>query len=395
METKMPTPDQMLVAGVMSGTSADGIDVALCDIGPGATAPIVQLIRHREFPYPDDVRAAVLAAMSSTDAPAIAVADLARLNWRLGELYADAVQQTCAEAERKPALIGMHGQTLYHQAAAAPYLGAEVRSTWQTGEPAILRERLGVPVVSDFRPADLAAGGQGAPLVPMLDYTVFRSQTANRLLLNLGGIANLTVLPAACRMQDVLAFDTGPGNMVLDAVAHATLGVPFDRNGEHAAGGNVMPALLAPLLRHPYFAMLPPKSCGREQFGTAFVRDLLHQVPSGSTPQDVLATAAELTVRTIANAIRSVCMPRLKPVQTELVVGGGGVRNLHLMHRLTAELAPSGITVRPTDDLGMAAQAKEAAAFALLAWLTWNRQPGNLPSATGAAHPAILGKVCL
>ena len=380
------SPKALTVAGIMSGTSADGIDVAFCRIAPG---PKLKLLGHRAFPFPRLVREAVLAAM---DASSISTAELSRLHWRLGELYADAVQKTAAQLDLRPDLIGLHGQTIYHQAVAASYLGKPLRTTWQLGEPAILRERLGIPVVSNFRPADLAAGGQGAPLVPMLDFCLFRSTERNRLVLNLGGIANLTVLPAAAGIDDLIAFDTGPANMLLDALMQAHFGKPYDRNGATSAKGKILPQVLATLLRDLYFAATPPKSCGREQFGADFLTHL-QAISSDADPRDLLATASELTAASILDAHTRFCSPRLASRPTELIASGGGTRNRHLMQRLRELFAPLKIKVLTSDDLGLPSQAKEAAAFALLAWLSFHGLPGNVPSATGASHPVVLGRV--
>ena len=363
----------MIVAGVMSGTSADGIDVALVRIAPGAA---VEVLGHRAFPYPADVRAAVLAAMN---ADSTSVAALARLHWQLGSLYADSVERACRELDLVPSLVGLHGQTVFHQAAAADAWHA----TWQMGEPALVRERLGIPVVSDFRPADLAAGGQGAPLVPMLDYHLFRSQTIGRILLNLGGIANVTILPAGCSLAEVVAFDTGPANMVMDALAAEAFGRPYDAGGTEAARGRLLAPVLDRLLQDPYFAAPPPKSCGREQFGESYARGFA-RLCDGASGADQLATAAELTARTVADAVAPYGAG-------ELIAAGGGVQNAHLMRRLAALLP--GVRIRTVDEFGLASQAKEAVAFALLAWLTWFGLPGNVPSATGARGPRVLGKI--
>ena len=239
-------PRPMLVAGVMSGTSADGVDVALVRVSPGGDAPGVEVLGHREFAYSAALRAQVLAAM---DAPAMPVAELARLNWRLGEEYAHAIEATCRELNVQPELVGMHGQTIYHQAGASAFAGEAVRATWQIGEAAVVRERLRVPVVSDFRAADLAAGGQGAPLVPMADFCLFRSAETGRVLLNLGGIANVTVLPAGCALDEVSAFDTGPANMVIDALAQRFFGRSFDEGGALAANGVACTGAVEALLR--------------------------------------------------------------------------------------------------------------------------------------------------
>jgi len=387
----------MIVAGVMSGTSADGVDVAICRVSPGlheGDTPRVKVLGHRAFPYSKDLRAAVLAAM---DAKKTSVAELSRLNWRLGEVYAECVAATAAELKLKPQLVACHGQTIYHQGVAANYLGSKLRATWQTGEASVIAERLRIPVVSDFRPADLAAGGQAAPLVPMLDYCMFRHAKKSRLLLNLGGIANITALPAGCDVDGVLAFDTGPANMVIDACMQKLYARRFDSGGTVAAKGRVLDSVVAKLLDKPYFSAPPPKSCGREEYGAAFVAEFLAACGSGRK-QDVIATATAFTSATILDAYARFCWPHLgqrAPLAraTEMFVAGGGARNATLMRALTDGFAALGVSVAPMESVGVAAEAKEAAAFALLGWLTWNGLPGNIPSATGASRAVVLGKV--
>jgi anhydro-N-acetylmuramic acid kinase len=389
----------MIVAGVMSGTSADGVDVAVCRISPalreGGT-PRVKVLGHRSFAYDKQLRNAVLAAM---DAKKISVAELARLSWRLGEVYASCVERTATELKWKPQIVACHGQTMYHQAKAERYLGKPLRCTWQTGEAAMIAERLGVPVVSDFRAADVAAGGQGAPLVSMLDFCLFRHATKNRLLMNLGGIANITALPAGCDAGGVLAFDTGPANMVIDAAMQRLFQKSFDRGGIVAARGRVMEGVLEELMRAKYFAALPPKSCGREEFGSAFAgRFVMMCECAGARKQDVVATATAFTMETILDAYRRFCWPHFgqrAPLAkaTEVIVAGGGARNSTLMRRLSEGFAELGVSATTTESLGLAIEAKEAAAFALLGWLTWNGLPGNVPAATGAARSVVLGKV--
>jgi anhydro-N-acetylmuramic acid kinase len=398
--TPSPKSKSLIVAGVMSGTSADGIDVALTRISPARTKdgrPRIKLLAHAHHPYPKSVRAAVLSACNSvsSNGEPTTTANLSRLNWRLGQLYADAVEATAAQFKLELALVGLHGQTLYHQATAAPYLGAPTRATWQTGEPSVIAERLHCPIVSDFRPADFAAGGQGAPLVPMLDYCLFGSGSKNRILLNLGGIANVTVLPAGCTPEQVLAFDTGPGNMLIDALMQRLYRKPFDDGGKTAARGKV----LGIGAFDPDTNALPPKSYGREEFGSAFADKFLaaFQTPITQKP-DLIATATWLTVQTISKSIEDYCIPHLKlnapqELKTEVIAAGGGTHNTFLMESLRKNLAASNLKLSTTDSLGLPSQSKEAVAFALLAWFTWHRLPGNIPSATGARHPAILGKV--
>lgn len=392
-------PKSLIVAGVMSGTSADGVDVALCKIAPpgmrGAT-PRVTLIGAAEFRYPKALRNAVLAAM---DAKAMTVADLSRLNWRLGEVYADAVESTIDQFGVKVNLVGCHGQTIYHQGTPSKYLGNALRCTWQVGEASVIAERLRIPVVSDFRPADLAATGQGAPLVPMLDYVLFRSEKTSRILQNLGGIANMTAIPAGASVEDVLAFDSGPSNMVIDACMTRLFGKPFDRDGAVAKRGMVIRPILEGLLRDPYFSAPAPKSCGREQFGESYAERFIAMCRKARARDvDVIATATALTSASILDAYRRFVWPHLgqkAPMArgVEYVIAGGGAKNATLMAMLRDGLEPLGVRVRATDEFGVPAQAKEGVAFALLAWLTWNGMPGNVPSATGAARPVILGKV--
>jgi anhydro-N-acetylmuramic acid kinase len=392
----------MVVAGVMSGTSADGVDVAVCQISaarPKGETPQVKLLGYVGMTYPKDVRAAVLYAM---DADAISVAELARLNWRLGEMYAEAVEKAQSTFGVKVELVGCHGQTVYHQGAAKEYLGKDVRATWQTGEASVIAERLRVPVVSDFRPADLAAGGQGAPLVPMLDYCMFRSAKVSRVLLNLGGIANLTAIPAAAGIDGVMAFDTGPGNMVIDGCMRRLYEREFDKGGTVARSGKVLKDVVEKVLKEGYFSSLPPKSCGREQFGEAFVSRFIAMCRKvrgrEDRDEDVVATATALTAASVVDAYRRFVWAHfgegLPASPVELVVAGGGAKNNALMGLLEGEFEAMKVKVRMMEELGVPAQAKEAVAFALMAWLSWNGLPGNVPAATGARRAVVLGKVC-
>jgi anhydro-N-acetylmuramic acid kinase len=391
----------MVVAGVMSGTSADGVDVAVCRISPARVkggTPVVKLLRHVGVAYPKDVKAAVLCAM---DADAISVAELARLNWRLGEVYADAVEKAQKSVGVNLALVGCHGQTVYHQGAVEKYLGKTMRATWQIGEAAVIAERVRVPVIGDFRPSDVAAGGQGAPLVPMLDYCMFRSANVSRVLLNLGGIANLTAIPAEAHIDGVMAFDTGPGNMVIDACMRRLYEREFDKGGLVARSGRVLQDVVAKILKERYFSALPPKSCGREQFGESFVSRFIAMCRKAGgradRDEDVVATATALTAVSIVDAYRRLVWGQvgqaapLSPV--EFVVAGGGTKNDVLLGMLRDGLEPLKVKVRMMEELGVPAQAKEAVAFALLAWLSWNGLPGNVPAATGARRAVVLGKV--
>ena len=373
----------MIVAGVMSGTSADGINVALAELT--GSRPKLKLLGHLEFPFPAAVRRAILAAMNAEQAR---VADLARLNFLLGHLYTGAVAAAARKFKVKVELIGCHGQTLYHQGESQPFLGRKLAATWQTGEAAVIAARAGVPVVSDFRPADLAAGGKGAPLVPFLDYLLYRDRRRGRIVQNIGGIANLTAIPPAAPPGQVVAFDTGPGNMVIDAVTERLFGRPFDRDGRIAARGQALKKALDEVLRQPFFRHPPPKTAGREEFGREFVGEFI-RLCGRARKEDVVATATELTARSIAGSIGRF----LQGSYAELIVSGGGAENPTLLRRLEAEVGALGLRLRRSDEFGLPAAAKEAVAFALLAYQTWHRRPGNIPSATGASRPAILGKI--
>jgi anhydro-N-acetylmuramic acid kinase len=387
----------MLVAGIMSGTSADGINVALVRIHETGRKSF-ELLGHAEYSYPSKVRAAVLAAMNAEHA---SVADLARLNFLLGELYADAVRSTERKFRTKADLAGCHGQTLYHQGEAARFLGRKVTATWQTGEAAIIAARLGVPVVSDFRPADMAVAGKGAPLVPFLDYILFRDARVGRIAQNIGGIANLTAMRAGATASEVIAFDTGPGNMVIDAVTEKLFDKPFDRAGMIAASGRVLDKVVEKLLRRAFFRRQPPKTAGREEFGREFVATFLRDCGSGRK-EDMVATATALTARSIGNAVRSLAAKNFtatgftsakQPAFKEMILSGGGAKNTTLVAMLKDELATLGVQLRLSDEFGLPSEAKEAVAFALLAHETWHRRPSNVPSATGAKRAAVLGKV--
>ena len=381
----------MIVAGVMSGTSADGINVALVRIQGRGFRSRFELLAHYEFPYPATVRRAILATMNAGRA---SVADISRLHFLLGELYAAAVRAALRRARLECELVGCHGQTLYHQGTPVLFLGRRIACTWQSGEAAIIAAKIGVPVVSDFRPADMAAGGKGAPLVPFLDYALYRHRRYGRIVQNLGGIANLTAIPPRALPQDVVAFDTGPGNMVIDAITERLFERPFDRNGRIAARGEPIERVLRQLLRNPFFRQKPPKTAGREQFGREFVRELLRLCRRADEP-DIVATATVLTARSIGIAVRKFVLPLVEPPVRfrEFVVSGGGTNNLTLMRMIREELAPLKMRVRTSDDFGLPSQAKEAVAFAMLAYQTWRHVPSNIPSATGAERPAVLGKV--
>jgi anhydro-N-acetylmuramic acid kinase len=393
-----------IVAGVMSGTSADGINVAIIRVAKHPSrreGPRFALLAHNEYPFPPAVRRTILGMMNAELAR---VADLARLNFLLGELYAEAITRTARQHRVKIDLVGCHGQTLYHQGTAQRFLGRKLAATWQTGEGAVVAARLGVPVISDFRPADMAAGGKGAPLVPFLDYLLYRDRRVARIAQNIGGIANLTAIPAGASVGQVLAFDSGPGNMVIDAAMEELFGKRYDRDGKVAASGSVLEDVIVQLLRASFFRQKPPRTAGREEFGREYVGRFL-ELCHGARKPDIIATATALTARSIAEAIQRFVLPQFKARQfdarrrggrqreQQLIVSGGGARNPTLMAMLRDAIAPLGISLHFSDEFGIPAEAKEAVAFALLAHETWHRRPGNVPSATGAKRPAILGKI--
>ncbi len=392
----------MIVAGVMSGTSADGINVAIVRIeesraaknppryrrSRGQECPRYTLLAHEEFSFPSRVRRTILEMMNAKLA---SVADLARMNFLLGELYAEAVAKTARKHRVKPVLVGCHGQTLYHQGVPASFLGRKLAVTWQTGEAAVLAARLGAPVISDFRPADMAVGGKGAPLVPFLDYFLYRDQHIGRIAQNIGGIANLTAVPAGAKLRDIVAFDTGPGNMLIDAVMHELFNRPYDRDGKIARSGKALGVVIRKLLRARFFRQRPPRTAGREEFGREYASEFL-RLCSGVSKFDVVATATALTSISIADAIRRFVLPRQKSYR-ELIISGGGAKNPMLVAVLRRELDTLGLQLRFSDDFGVPMEAKEAVAFAVLAHETWHRRPSNVPSATGAKRATILGKI--
>ena len=382
----------MLVLGLMSGTSADGIDVALARISGAPPHLDAKLLAHTSSKFPPAIRKEILRVAEQHP---ITAGELSQLNFRLGEIFAEAALAACREfrvSPRRIALIGSHGQTIFHQGSPAPYFGSATASTLQIGEPSVIAARTGIITVGDFRPADIARGGQGAPLVPYADYLLYRHEKLGRVSLNLGGIANVTVIPAAAKPEHILAFDTGPANMLIDAlVAHFTHGRQrFDKDARIAQTGRAIPALLDELMRDPYLKLAPPKSTGREYYGYAYLKKVLalgkkHR----AKPADLIRATTIFTALSVVDALNRFILPRTKIHQ--LIVSGGGARNPLLVAQLSAALR--NIELVPSSQLGIPEDAKEAFAFALLAYETFHRRPGNLPSATGAHAPAILGKI--
>ncbi len=371
----------------MSGTSLDGIDVAIIDIaGSGFKAKISVLTSH-SVPYPKKIREALLAVSNAN----ALTGDISRLNFVLGELYAEALEETAERAQiplDSIKLIGCHGQTIFHEGHAAQYLGKKVASTFQIGESSVISERTGIDVISNFRERDMAAGGKGAPLVPYLDYMLMRHRGRGRVAINIGGIANLTAIPPNTNTDRVIAFDTGPGNMVIDQLVTriTSAGLLYDRDGTMAASGVPDPKLLAKLLRDKYFRAKPPKTAGREQYGSEFVSKLLDTELSS---EDLVATATALTAESIALGVRNFVLPEMRV--DEIFVSGGGTHNPTLMRMLRKAMGE--IPVKDTTEVGLDVDAKEAIAFAVMAYETAHARPSNVPMATGAKRHVILGKV--
>lgn len=383
----------MRVLGLMSGTSVDGIDVAAVRISGAPPKLSARLEAHHHVSFPAFLRKRILQVAEGT---ATSAADLSELNFLLGEQLARAVLDACKKwriAARDVDLIGSHGQTIFHLGSAARFAGSmRVPSTLQIGDISVIAQRRGITTVGDFRPADMAAGGQGAPLVPFVDYLLYRDDARGRVALNIGGIANVTVIPAGAEAKDVFAFDTGPGNMIVDGlIQRVTRGkAAFDRDAKMALSGRTIEALLARLMHDPYLRKKPPKSAGREQFGREYVNRLLawgkqHR----ARPADLVRTATMFTSLSIADAFRRFIVRRAKI--DELIVAGGGARNPLMIAQLAAALP--GVRVVFAEDFGVPAEAKEAFAFAVLAYETYHRRANNLPSATGAKRPVILGKI--
>ncbi|RLI09116.1 anhydro-N-acetylmuramic acid kinase [Candidatus Bathyarchaeota archaeon] len=378
------------VVGLISGTSADGVSAVVTEITGSGVETRLRVVAFRTYPYPAALREEVFRLFSAETAT---VDRACEMNFVLGGFFADCAIRLVEEAGLNIGdidLIGSHGQTIHHSPQPGEVCGYGTRSTLQIGEPAVIAERTGVPTVADFRKADIAAGGEGAPLTPYLDYILHRHPELSRVLQNIGGIANLTYLPAGASAQDVVAFDTGPGNTLIDAVVrHYTGGAQtYDRDGRIAARGTVDATLLQELLSHPYFSRRPPKTTGREEFGEAFARKVISRGEAlGLGFEDIVATAAALTVESIARAYEH-HLPEGRAID-EVYVSGGGARNRFLMEALRSRLDP--IPVLPYDRLGIPCEAKEAVLMAVLANEHISGNPSNLPAATGARRAVVLG----
>ncbi|MBZ5662075.1 MAG: anhydro-N-acetylmuramic acid kinase [Acidobacteriia bacterium] len=379
----------VLALGIMSGTSADGIDVALVRIsGRGA-----KLQNFAAIPFSARVREAILRL---GEGRAVTTGEISQLNFLLGKTFGEAALAALRKFRVSPArieVIGSHGQTIFHQGIPARFCGERIASTLQIGEPSVIAGLTGITTVGDFRPADMAAGGQGAPLVPFVDLLMYRSGRVGRAALNIGGIANITAIPAGAEIGDVFAFDTGPGNMVMDALVRRFTGgrKTFDRDAEMARHGTLLPGLLDHLLRDPFLRKTPPKTAGREQYGEKFVRALLgRREARGAKAEDLVRTATIFTALSILDAVHRFVSPRARI--SELIVSGGGARNPLLMAQLESGL--QGVRLRDSGEFGVPGDAKEAFAFAVLGYQTLHRRPANVPGATGAKAAVVLGKVC-
>ena len=369
-----------IIAGAMSGTSADGVDVAITRIEGRAYDMRPHLLLHHHRPYPREIRESLFRVRSSGAASLATLAELAR---QIALVYAAAVNEALVGARMTATeltAVAAHGQTLFH----------DPPNTIQWLDPSLVAAEVGAPVISDFRRADCAAGGQGAPLVPFADYILFRHPSKNRVILNIGGIANLTYLPAGASLDRVVAFDTGPGNCISDHLCrvHDPTGPGFDRGGEMASSGNVIDFLVSDVLDSPYFRRRPPKSTDGPSMIALFERAVTVMREQGVHPPlaDLLATACHITAQAIARAVRDV----LPGAPDEFIVSGGGVQNSFLMQGL-----PYGAVAKitRTDDFGVPGQAKEALAFALLGAATLDMVPANIPSVTGAKRPVVLGSI--
>lgn len=379
----------LLIVGLMSGTSADGIDAVVARISRRQDKLNAEVLSHAHRPFTAGLQAQILRVCLEGS-----VAQICELNFLLGEQFAEAALAAIRRSKLKPrniAAIGSHGQTIHHLP------NARYPSTLQIGEPAIIAERTGITTIADFRVRDMAAGGQGAPLVPFADWALFTDDSRPRVVQNIGGIGNLTLLPAGARMKDVIAFDTGPGNMVIDAVVFALSGGrrTYDRDGKWAARGRVSERLLSEMMAHPFLKKRPPKTTGREEFGEPFVQKVLAiSKRMRLRAEDVAATATAFTASSIADAYQRFVFSTLKHserAKLQIIIGGGGAKNLTLRRMLQERIG--GAKFFTHDDFGIGNSAKEALAFAILAHETLAGRPGNVPRATGAKKAVVLGKV--
>jgi len=377
---------KMRVAGLMSGTSVDGVDVVIVDI----TRQKISLLAFDVFPYPAALRREILRLCRPESAR---LDNICHYNFVLGEVFADAIIKLCKKSGISLSsvdLVGSHGQTIYHNPRGKRYSRTTIRSTLQMGEPSVIAQRTGITTIADFRPRDMAAGGEGAPLVPYADYFLFGHNRLSRAVQNIGGIANVTFLARGCKQDDIIAFDTGPGNMVIDDIVRLISGGKkrFDPAGKMAAKGSVNKRLLNEMLRHPFLQRHPPKSTGREEFGSAFANRIYQKAAQqGLSDSDIVATVTTFTAMSIARAYNTF----LPTIPDEVILCGGGSHNKTLVEMLQSELLNTRML--STEDFGISIDAKEAVSFAILAWSTIKGLTNNVPGATGAGQPVVLGKI--
>lgn len=388
--------DAAYLVGLMSGTSVDGIDAAVVKLSPSADREHgveVELLAFENTPFPIQARSSIFELFD----PANATMDkVGAMNMWLGELYAQATLSVigkCGLSATQIFAVGSHGQTIYHAPEEKATGGYNLHCTVQIGEGAVIANRTGIPCVSDFRVADMAMGGQGAPLVPFTEYVLFADPDKTLLLQNIGGIGNVTVLPAKASPEQVFAFDTGPGNMIIDGlVSQLYAPLTMDAGGEIAAGGQVIGELLEWMQQDEYYTMPLPKSTGRERFGQQYAAQIIAMMKTNRwKAEDVIATATRLTAWSIVDSYERYIKPQHRAQQ--LLVGGGGSYNKTLLRDLQQLFAPHQVQVLTQEDIGGNSDAKEAIAFALLAYYTMNRMPNNMPRVTGASGPVIMGKV--
>jgi anhydro-N-acetylmuramic acid kinase len=379
----------MRVIGLISGTSTDGIDAALVDIKGKGLNSRLRLIAYKTYPYPKGLKERIISTSTKGR-----VNDICHLNFYLGELFANAVIRIVKYAGMKigeVGLIGSHGQTIHHIPEPRREGRFSIRSTLQIGEPSIIAERTGITVVSDFRPRDIAAGGEGAPLTPYLHYILFNQPRLSSVIVNIGGISNITHIPDS-NFEKVAAFDTGPGNMLIDGLMHRLTGGRkwIDRNGGIASKGDINDYLLARLMSHPFINKKPPKTTGRESFGVLMLNEILRIIKSKNiSKRDALATITAYTSFSIIHNIKRFILSRDEV--NGIIVGGGGSRNKTILELMQKAINP--IPVMTFEDAGYSSRAIEAMAFALFAYEAIQDIPNNVPTATGARHPVVMGKI--
>ncbi|CUS98039.1 anhydro-N-acetylmuramic acid kinase [Candidatus Chrysopegis kryptomonas] len=386
---KLKEKNPKIIVGLMSGTSADGIDVAVVKVYNSGTKTKVETLGWKTFAFDEGLKKMILR---NSQPETSKVDEICRLNFLLAQIYVDSIFKTLDELGIKPSevdLIGSHGQTIQHLPNEVEIFGYKVKATLQIGDPGVIAKLSGIPTVGNFRVGDVALGGEGAPLVPYFDYLVFRSNKLNRLVLNIGGIANFTILKKNCDVEDVFAFDTGPGNMVVDSLMKLFFDREFDENGEIAQKGKVSDDLLQKMAQHPFINKKPPKSTGREEFGSNFVNQILKWSEELSlSPEDIIATATEFTVYAIYKNYENFVKPNVEV--DEIIVSGGGARNKFMMWALERYF---NVPVKFTDEFGISSDAKEAICFAVLANETISGNPSNIKSVTGARERTVLGGI--